>query len=251
MQIILIRCYLFLLFISLLPAVASAQVIVKGRVFDMSATRPLEAVTVLANTGKGTMTDANGNYSIAVNENDSIWFSYLNKRTPKYPVKSIVNLNSFEISLHVNYTELKEVRITPPNYRRDSMQNRMDYAKAFDFRKPGLGTSLSVSPVGVGLDLDEFINMFRFRKNRRMLAFQQRLLQEEADKYIDHRFSRALVKRITGLSGAELDTFMLRYRPSLELTESTTDYEFQSYIKDSFLHYRKLQRMMNDLKGPE
>ena len=215
-----------------MSSLARSQVRVSGRVFDISQSNPLDAVSVLSTSGAGTISDSLGRYTILVKETDSIWFSYLNKPTPKYPVKSIINHQNFEIALHVNTTQLKEVRIMPKNYRMDSLQNRADYAKAFDFRKPGIGTSLSVGPNGgAGLDINEFINMFRFRRNRRMLAFQERLLREEEENYISHRFSRALIIKLTHLRGAELDTFVRRYRPPVEFVQASTDYELQEYIK--------------------
>jgi hypothetical protein len=210
----------------------SAQVIIKGRVFDMSKTQPLPAVSVLSSSGTGTVTDSSGSYIILVNETDSIWFSYLNKPTPKFAVSSINIFNGFDISLHVPVTELREVKIMPRSYKRDSLQNRLDYAKAFDFQKPGISLSNPASGAfGVGLDLDAFINMFNFRKNRRMQQFQQRLIQEEQDKFIDNRFTKALVKKITRFSGAVQDDFMKTFRPSLEFTSVATDYEFAEYIK--------------------
>ena len=140
----------------------------------------------------------------------------------------------------------------PRNYRMDSIQNRLDYAKAFNFRKPDLESLTSTSPSGgVGLDINEFIRMFQFRRNRRMEAFQERLLREEEEKYIDHRFSRTLIIRITQLRGAELDTFIRWYRPTLDFTESTTDYEFQSYIKRCYLSYRRYKLLMGDPKKEE
>lgn len=227
----------------------NAQVRIKGRVFDVTRSNPLEAVSVISTAGTGTTTDSLGSFSIIVNPGDSIWFSYLNKPTPKYPVRSIMNPYDFQISLHVESTPLKEVRITPPNYRRDSIQNRLDYAKVFNFRKPGVGSSLNMAPGGgVGLDLDEFINMFRFRRNRRMLAFQDRLLREEEERFIDHRFSRALIIKLTQLHGPALDTFVTRYRPPVEFVEIATDYEFQDYIKKSFSHYQRYTNMLNDLR---
>ena len=75
----------------------------------------------------GTQTDENGKYTIIVNENDSIWFSYLGKATPKYPVLSIGNIQNFEVALHVNTSVLKEVLVMPPDYKRDSVQNRFQY----------------------------------------------------------------------------------------------------------------------------
>ncbi len=225
---------------------------IAGRVYDMSGKSPLEAVTVLTTSGRGTITDSSGKYSIVVNDDDSIWFSYLNKPTPKYPVKQITNTFNFEILLHVNVAELRPVRVMPPSYKRDSMQNREDYAKAFDFRKPGFGTSLSPgSGAGVGLDINELINMFNFRKNRRMLAFQERLLREEEERFIYHRFSRALVIRLTDLRGADLDTFMVRYKPELEFVQYSTDYEFQLYIKNSHQRYLRIKKMMSPFRREE
>lgn len=228
---------------------AYGQLRVSGTVYDLSKKIGLEAVSVLSNSGSGTITDKAGRYSIVVSENDSIWFSYLNKPTPKYPVQSIQNFNNFEISLHVAITTLPEVRIMPRNYRRDSIQNRLDYAKAFDFQKPGVGSVLSVGPDGgAGLDINEFINMFRFRRNRRMLAFQDRLLREEEERFIDHRFNRSLIIKLTQLRGPGLDTFIARYRPTVEFTQYSTDYEFQSYIKECFIHYQRLQKLESDLQ---
>lgn len=216
----------------------------------MTQSIPLQAVSVMSTGGTGTATDSLGRYMIFVKEKDSIWFSYLGKSTPKYPVNTIPNLQNFEVSLHVNVTVLRPVMVKPPNYHLDSIQNRKDYAKAFDFKKPGIGV-VSTPGGAVGLDLDEFIQMFQFRKNKRMAAFRDRLIREEQDKFIEHRFSRALVIRLTGLRGGELDTFMVRYKPDLLFTQFATDYEFQSYIKACYEKYIRLKLIMGDLKKAE
>ncbi|MBL7696750.1 MAG: hypothetical protein JNK79_01265 [Chitinophagaceae bacterium] len=234
----------------LLSLPAAAQIRVSGRVYDISKYRPLEAVSVMTTSGSGTVSDSLGNFSIIARETDSIWFSYLNKPTPKYPIKSIANTSNFEISLHVNPTELKEVKIMPRNYRIDSIQNREDYAKAFNFQRPGIGSSLNLAPGGgVGLDIDEFIRMFQFQRNKRMRAFQDRLLQEEEDRYIDNRFNRALVIKLTQLRGGALDNFMKIYRPPIEFVATSTDYEFQDYIKKCFSHYQRYQNLRNEIEG--
>ena len=226
---------------------AVCQVQVKGKVFDMTQSVPLQAVTVMSTGGTGTMTDSLGRYTIMAKEKDSIWFSYLGKATPKYPITSIVNLQNFEVSLHVNVTTLKSVMVKPPNYHLDSIQNRRDYAKAFDFRKPGIGV-VSTPGGAVGLDLDEFIEMFQFRRNKRMAQFRDRLIREEQEKFIEHRFSRALVIKLTGLHSPELDTFMRRYKPDLFFTQFATDYEFQSYIKGCYEKYVRLKQVLGELK---
>jgi hypothetical protein len=62
---------------------------------------------------------------------------------------------------------------------------------------------------------------------------QQRLIEQEHDKYVDHRFSKTLVRKITGLPSPAIDTFMRVYRPSYEFIQRCeNDYEYYKYIKD-------------------
>jgi hypothetical protein len=112
--------------LSFATGIALSQVKVSGRVFDMTQSIPLQSVSVMSTGGTGTVTDSSGHYMIVVHETDSLWFSYLGKPTPKYPVLTIANLQNFEISLHVNVTELKQVMVKPRNYKLDSTQNRED-----------------------------------------------------------------------------------------------------------------------------
>src|SRR5204862_7593737 len=109
----------------------------------------------------------------------------------------------------------------------------------FNYPKPKLRTVSPEFRAGVGFDLDEIINMFRFRRNRNMLSFQKRLLQEEHEKFIDHRFTKALVRRLTNLDGNALDSFMLVFRPSYAFTQIANDYDFQTYIKQSYKRIKK------------
>ena len=227
---------LFVVFIATRPAAAQGYKI-KGTVYDSTRRYPVELVTVLSTAGKGTITNADGYYEIQVTEKDSIWFSYLNKPTIKFPVLKIANPFAFDISLQVNIPVLKEVKIKPRSYKLDSLQNRQDYAKVFDYQKPGLKTVTPQYGAAAGFDLDEIINMFRFKRNRSMLAFQRRLLTQEKEKFVDHRFNKALVRRLTSLTGNELDSFMLIFRPPYEFTLLTNDYEFQEYIKEAYRRF--------------
>jgi hypothetical protein len=212
---------------------------IRGNVYDSSRTNPMQYVSVLSTSGRGTITNAEGFYEIEVTEKDSIWFSYLNKPTVKFPVLKISNPLEFDISLHVNVPVLKEVKIRPRNYKQDSIQNRIDYAKVFNYEKPKLQAVTPQYGAAAGFDLDAIINMFRFRHNKSMRSFQQRLLEQEHDKFIDHRFSKALVRRLTQLSGNELDSFMLAFRPSYAFTLISGEYDFQQYIKDSYERFKK------------
>ena len=60
------------------------------------------------------------------------------KKTKGYPVDTISNLYNFEIALYVDAAWLPAVKVKNSNYKLDSLQNRQEYAKVFNFRKPKL-----------------------------------------------------------------------------------------------------------------
>lgn len=217
---------------------AAAQYKVQGQVLDSSRQYPVQSVTVQASNGRGTVTDAAGFYQIDVTEKDSVWFSYLGKPTRKFPVSKIADLNQFDIALQINIPVLAEIKIRPRNYRLDSLQNREDYAKIFNFRRPNLESMTSIGPGGAGIDINELIRVFQFKKNKSTLRFQERLLEQEREKYIDHRFNKALVRRLTNLDGDALDRFMVLFRPGFEFAAYTGDYAFQLYIKESAAKFK-------------
>ena len=218
------------------------NITIKGRVFDISARRPLEAVAVISTSGKGTTTDSLGRYEIRVSVKDSIWFSMIGKSTMKYPVDTISNNENFDVMIHVRSFDLPDVKVRNSYYKLDSVQNRKDYAKIFDFKKPGLRLSENpgYNPGGltVGFDLDEIINMFRFKRNKSIASLQQRLLQQEEDKYIDHRFSPQFVRKITKLNNPELGEFMKEYRPDYEMVQRMNEIELGYFIEKSFEDYK-------------
>jgi hypothetical protein len=230
--------FLYLILLISLAETVSAQYLVKGTVYDSSRLYRVEAVTVMGTNGRMTMTDSLGRYHILVNEKDSIWFSYLGKPTPKYPVLKIADVTQFDIALRLKSDILKEVIVRNRSYRMDSIQNRKDYAKVFNFHRPTVGSMTSIGPTGAGIDLDELIRVFQFRKNRSMDKFRERLEEQERQKFIDHRFSKAVVKRLTQLDGSNLDVFMLKYRPSYAFTLMASEYDFQLYIKKCFGLYK-------------
>jgi len=105
----------------------------------------------------------------------------------------------------------------------------MEYSKIFNYEKPGISSTFE--PGGAaGLDLDAHINSFNKNKKRQNLAFQKRLMDDEQNKYVEYRFNPKLVRRITGLSGDTLKTFMKLYKPSYFFVISSSLAQFYEYI---------------------
>lgn len=219
----------------------------------MSRTVPVKNVLINSKSGNTAFSDTAGHYSIIITENDSLWFTYNGKSTNKFPLNNLTNYEGFDVSLHITlankYKVLQEVRVYGKNYRVDSLQNRIDNAKAFGFRKPGLQTSDYGNSTGVaGFDLDGIIGAFRFRHNKNMEKLQQFLIEKEEQGYVDYRFNKKLVKRITLLDSTELEKFMKIYRPTYEFASSTSDYDFHKYILLSYIRFKGHRPPNKELK---
>lgn len=220
---------------------SSAQFVVTGTVFDSSKINLVEGVRVVNTSGTFAITDTLGRYSIWVNEKDSLSFVYNNKPTQKFPVSAVTDPSHFDISLHVKvkskYTTLKEVIVRTKSYREDSLENRREYADIFEYKKPGIRTGIDPSGV-VGADVNELINIFRFKRNKRLKAFQKRLEWQEEEKYITYRFNKTLIRRITGLEDPQLEAFVVKYRPSYEFVKDADEVAMNQYILKCLYQYK-------------
>lgn len=221
---------------------AAGQFTVSGRVFDSTKLFVVPGVEVYATSGSFALTDTLGAYQIKAQSGDSIYFFYGGKYTHKFPVKDIKNYSSFDISIlarvEQKYKLLKGVTVFTPSYRKDSLENRIAYQEVFGRNKPGIKPTYE--PGGAaGLDLDALIGVFQFRKNKHRKAFQHRLIEEEQDRYIDHKFSARTVSRVTHLQGDSLRTYMKIYRPSYDFVAYSTLVQFYRYILQTSYAFRK------------
>ncbi|MEO8110539.1 MAG: carboxypeptidase-like regulatory domain-containing protein [Ginsengibacter sp.] len=219
-----------------------AQITISGTVYDSTKLYVVPNVNVSSTSGLVATTDSLGAYHINVSKGDSVSFFYRGKSTVKFPVETINNYNSFDISLRVRindkYKLLKGVTVFANTYHRDSLENRMSYSKIFDFDKPGISSNYEPG-AAAGLDLDQLIGMFQFRKNKQNLAFQKRLVDQEQDHYVDYRFSSKVINRITGLHGDTLTKYKTLYRPSYYFVVSSTLAEFYEYILNTSYSFKR------------
>jgi hypothetical protein len=227
-----------LYFLLLLASGATAQIQVSGTVYDSTKRNLVEGVQVLCTCGTMTFTDSVGNYTIFAGDKDSLFFFFRNKPTQMFPVTAIKTPWQFDIAINLHvpgkYKQLKEIIVYGKTRRQDSIENRIAYDKIFNYDKGGLRISNSApeSGFGAGIDLDALINVFRFRRNKSRLLFQQRLIKEEQDRYIEYRFNKNIVKRLTPLKDGEaLERFMIEYKPEYELLTQILDIELYMYIQ--------------------
>lgn len=223
----------------LLAGITNAQVrTVYGTVYERTARFGMPGVSVMGSSGAGAVTDSVGRYSIKLSYTDSISFSYQGKATMKIPVKEIPINRPFDMSLHVDITTLPTVIVEEKrrSYQLDSIANREEYRKVFDYAPEYIASGSG----GVGVNLDA---LFSMRKIKRMEAFREHLVMLEHDKYVDHRFNKPLVQKITGLQSPALDTFMVQYRPTYEMLQNfETEYEYYKYIRDWGIYFERARK---------
>lgn len=242
------RTYLLLLLI--IPSFSKAQVSISGTVFDQQRKNYIEGVLVISTDGKWAFTDTVGRYRIEVSDTSSLRFQYRGKPTVLFPVKEIPDLRQFDISLHVQvnsgYKMLPEVRVYSRSWQQDSLDFREEYRDIFEYRKPGLSTNVQDGVAGA--DLGELINLFRTKRNRRLESFRNRVEKQEEERYINYRFNRTFVSRITQLPENQLDSFMVWFRPSYDFTRESSEIEFNQYILDASYLYREILELSPAVK---
>jgi hypothetical protein len=224
-----------------------AQIKISGTVYDSTKRNLVEGVQIACTCGTMSFSDSTGGYSIYAGEKDSIFFFYRDKPTRLFAVAEIQDYNVFDIALHLyvpgRYKQLKEIVIYGKNRRQDSIENRLQYDKVFRYTPGGIQLSNAApgSGIGVGLDVESLINVFRFRRNRSMLRFQERLIKEEQDRYINYRFNETIIEKLTPLEkGEKMKQFMLYYRPEYEWLTTVLDIELYQYIQlaaKEFIHF--------------
>lgn len=68
---------------------------------------------------------------------------------------------------------------------------------------------------------------------------QTRVLEQEHENYINYRFNKSTVKRITHLEGENLEKFMVSYRPDFEFTQTSSTVTFYQYILNSSYKFKR------------
>lgn len=219
-----------------------AQFTISGTIYDSTKLYGVSDVVITSNRGISTISDSLGGYHINVYDGDSISFYYNSRPTVKFAVAKIENQTQFDIALKVRvtskYRPLKEIVVFTKSYQQQAEENRQEYSKIFNYRRPGL-VSNTTPGTPPGLDVNELIRIFQFRKNKQKRAFRDRLIAEDEEKYIDSRFSSQLLRRITHLEGDSLQAYKRRFRPPYEVLVESDDFQFYTYILKTAAEFRK------------
>lgn len=224
---------LLLLFIFFTTKIFAQDKYVEGIVFDKDSKERIAIVHVLnASTGASIYNNLSGIFKIEAKIGDVLIFTKTDYRPDTLHVRNPVEA----VYLQATGIRLKEVRI------RDSLNspmarlkaNRMLYNRAYS--TTANADLLTVGNGTLGFSTDALYNAFS-NKGRDIARLQSALDDEYKQDVVDHRFTKTVVSRVTGLKGAQLEDFMMKYRPGYHFINFASEYEFINSIKTNLKRY--------------
>jgi hypothetical protein len=232
--------YVFYCFVLLLGIVvnADAQQFLTGKVYVKGSTDTLISVSIHNITAQRyDLSDEDGSYRVQATPGDHITFSSVGHRTDTITVTASMLTASYLVYLEIKAQTLATVRVGEfSNYQLDSLDRRKDYAWVYDHGNTPRVVKERQGD-GVGVQLNVFRNASAAAKNRERL--EKRLQKEEQDYYVDFRYNKDYVAKITHLQGDSLRSFMKKYRPSYDYCRKAAMVDILVYINDCYKQYVK------------
>ena len=213
----------------------SAQLIVKGKIYDAETDSVIVAVNVYnLNTKQSARSGVDGNYAIAAAEGERLVFSITGFKPDTVTVTYDMLLIQFDVTLRKQIVTLKNVTVTS-SYQADSLERRNYYSNIYE-KQPGL-TGRNTPSNGFGISVSPFSYFSHQAKQKRQL--KKKLIRQEEEDYIDRCFPVEWVARLTGLRGDSLSRFMALYRPSYSFCRKNNREKMLLYLNDKFKEFKK------------
>jgi hypothetical protein len=234
--------YTIYLFIMLLSCLSGwAQQFLTGKIRKEASTEILVSVSIHNTTQqKFDLSEENGSYRIQAAPGDRVIFSYVGYKADTVNITTDMLSGDYPVYMEPRAQTLKAVRVGEMNnYQLDSMARRQEYSWIYDHGEQKL-VERERKGDGVGVNLAIFRHSSSIDKQREGL--KKRLVREEEDHYVDYRYSRDYVAKLTHLQGDSLFRFMRDFRPSYDYCRKAATVDILVFINDSFKKFMKGER---------
>ena len=187
---------------------------------------------------KYNLSDLGGNFRIQAGQGDTVLFTSAGYKPDTVVVSAYMLAEPFDIYMEPHVVTLAAVQVgSMSNYQMDSIERWKDYEwvlpkakiKLMDRERHGDGVGISLSPQ---IHTDE---------DRQKARLKKRLDEEEQDFYVNFRFSREYVVRLTRFQGDSLQQFMKIYRPTYAFCRDASSQDMLLYVNDSMKKFKKEQ----------
>jgi len=225
---------------------AQAQMM-KGIVIDGESGKPLFSVSIFnLSNEQSTTTNEQGYYSLPVKQGDEISFSLIGYHTSQ---RLATPGSELTVELHPLSVQLHEYILHPDYtpYQKDSAAMASLYSKELNTTrvKPTLGNADGGGIAVSGLIGGTVQKMSRsYKRNKK---FKENFKRDIEQKYIDTRYTPALVTVITGFAGDTLVTFMNTYPMEYSFARAATDLELKMWIRSNYKTYLKNPKPLKEL----
>jgi hypothetical protein len=215
---------------------ANAQQFLTGKVYVKGSSDTLVSVSIHNITQQRyDLSDEDGSYRMQAAPGDHIAFSSVGHKTDTVTVTASMLTAFYPVDLEIKPQTLQAVRVGElSNYQLDSVDRRKEYSWVYDHgNTPRLEQERKGD--GVGVNMNIFRNAGSAAKQRERL--EKRLSREEQDYYVDFRYNKDYVAKITHLQGDSLKTFMKKYRPSYDYCRKAATVDILVYINDCYKQF--------------
>lgn len=206
---------------------------IKGVIQDREEKTPLANVELLNVYNNNTAhTDGAGNFMIKADRGELIEIRCAGYNVTRFRL-SKGNVPSF-FKLYLD----KEVILNTDKYASsDLTQFQIDSIKSHELYRPALDYARMST-------FEQMESPFTAlsKSNKDKWRFQESYAMFEREKFIDFTFNEELVKKMTGLEGADLARYMKRYRPSYEALRNMSLYDYYTYIKQTAERFKKTSK---------
>lgn len=197
----------------------------KGTVADRSTQLRLGQVEVFnLNTRQKTSTNAQGEFSIRASINNTIVFYQ-----PGYAADTLFLIDLKPVK---RYLSLSNKLLNTVEIKAGAFHPEKEYANVYH-----AGRVVTLIPN----------KPFRFSPSRLFGSegkaarrFKRNMEREKTERKIDERFNETAVKAVTPLKGAELDYFMVLYRPALKELNQLDPEDMKFYLINSYKQFKAL-----------
>lgn len=215
-------------------------VTVRGQVTDTARQLVLYPATVRnKQTNYRVFTDNGGYYRITANQGDTILVSFIGYMPQTFVVANSVGVETHDIRLELQERFLPSVEVSERwnPYQLDSIRRYEEYRPFLETKNRTLVDTDKRYQGGFGLTFSPFTRYSRRQKDLR--KFKELYAKHEMQSYIDYRYSKTFVQRVTGLTGDSLLQFMHKYQPPYEMLRQMNNETLIYWISERALLWRK------------
>lgn len=217
-----------------------SPVLVRGQITDTSKRLVLYPATIRNKTARTRVfSDNGGYYRINARMGDEILISFIGYLPDSFKVKSVAGTEVHDIQLKLRERFLPGVEVSGKwnPYQLDSIARYEEFRPFLEAPNRSLVDTSKRSTGGFGLVLSPFSRGSRKEKDLR--KFKKLYYEHEVQAYIDYRYSKSFVSRVTGLTGDSLLRFTQKYTPTYEMLRNMNNETLIYWISERAKQWKK------------